>query len=427
MVESSVTVKSEKTPAITPIGDRLAAVLAEQRVRCTEILSRQNERLRLAGEDLGRHFEDLSSRLESGPSQSGEKSAAALEEVAPLITALDSAVKALQEGKEQVRDHDAEYAEVVSRLAAELTALREELRELRALKENLEQQLKTAQQTPPEPSRPWELREAELRAEFETERNRWTGQWNEREATFNALLLRCSQLEEELDALRRQQAGQANSDELQSEYQAALSELRELRLKNAELEKKLAEKGATATNWSADGGKVLDWETEKRRILAALEAEAENDPSPEQTAQRVRIQDVIKQTEAALAAKDKEIAELRKLLEDQATNIGSVAVGAAALERFLDQDDVIRQQREHLRQLEEEWKEKLRKAELEVSLERAKIARERAVLEEKQRELNEHLAKLESGKPQESDDKTKPSRGRWLSRLGLNSGSDSNH
>lgn len=426
MVESSVTVKSEKTRAITPIGDRLAAVLAEQRVRCTEILSRQNERLRLAGEELGRHFEVLSQRIESGPAENEEKPAAVLEEITPLITALDSAVRALQEGKEQVRDHDAEYTEAVSRLAAELTAVRKELGELRALKENLEQQL-AAQQSRAEPSRPWELQEAELRAEFETERNRWTSQWHEREATFNALLLRCSQLEEELEALRAQQVGQANSDELQSEYQAALAELRELRLKNVELEKKLAQKGATATGSSAEGGKVLDWEAEKRRILAALEAEAENDPSPERTAEQVRIQDVIKQTEAALAAKDEEIAELRKLLEDQATNIGSVAVGAAALERFLDQDEVIRQQREHLRQLEEEWKDKLRKAELEVSLERAKIARERAVLEEKQRELDQRLAKLEGSKPQESEDNSKPSRGRWLSRLGLNSSSDGDH
>jgi hypothetical protein len=148
-------------------------------------------------------------------------------------------------------------------------------------------------------------------------------------------------------------------------------------------------------------------------------AEAYNDSDPQHAAERLRIQDVIKKTEAALAEKDKEIAELRRLLEDQSTNIGSVAVGAAAIERLFDQDEVLREQREHLRQLEEEWKEKLRKAELEISLERAKIARERAVLEEKQRELEERLASLGSSKATE-EDKNKPGRGRWLTRLGIN-------
>lgn len=407
----------------TEAAQQLIRVLDEQRGRCREILSRQEERLRLAGEALTQYFQTLlesphARRTDAVPPQGSLDPSAS-----GMLASLESAVAALREERELVHRQAVERSQVLEQMGAELATLREELSALRSLKEQLEAQLTTARQALGASDEQWKVREAELRAEFEKQQSLWTTQWNDREATLNALVLRCAQLEEELETLRKQ-GGSQGYNEILERYNLATAEIRELRHRNAELEKKIAEleqrSGGNAP-LSSDG-RILDWEAEKQRILAALEAEAANH-DPERSAERERLHEVIKKTETILAEKDREIAELRRILEEQATSIGSVAVGAAALERLLDQDEVIRQQREHLRQLEEEWKEKLRKAELEISLERAKIAREKALLEERQRELEEKLQTLEkAGQPA---DKTKPARGRWLTRLGLNGNPES--
>jgi len=200
-------------------------------------------------------------------------------------------------------------------------------------------------------------------------------------------------------------------------YELALDDLRELKARNAELQQQLARLSSAAQTsvGSAAGGR-LDWEAEKRRILAMLESAEEGESATSQE-ERLKIEEIIQRTDAIIAEKDREIAELRQLLDAQASNLGAVAVGAAALGEILDQDAIIREERENLRKLQEQWREKLRQAEIELSLERAKIARERLQLEEKLRELE--AASL--GKTSEAD---KPARGRWLARLGLADGGE---
>ena len=88
---------------------------------------------------------------------------------------------------------------------------------------------------------------------------------------------------------------------------------------------------------------------------------------------------------------------------------------------LVDCDELVQQERENLRRMQEEWREKLRRAEIEISVERAKIARERVELEEKLRSLEAARA---NDPPPSADalgaDKGKSrSRGRWLTRLGL--------
>ena len=78
---------------------------------------------------------------------------------------------------------------------------------------------------------------------------------------------------------------------------------------------------------------VLNWEAEKQRILAALEADFEEE-NEEDREEKLKIQDVIRKTDRVVAEKDREIGELRELLESQTNNIGSMAVGAAALGKF---------------------------------------------------------------------------------------------
>ena len=325
-------------------GEQFVRLLHEHRARCREALSRQEERLRLAEQELVSYLDGLVKSLESQSCQRPANDVDHAEKFQPLLTALESAVRMIQEKGEALRTQDQDRSQTIAQLTAELTAMRQELAELRSIKDRLEQQLAVASQSRSENDEQWQRREAELKAEFEAEKNHWRAQWNDRESALNALVIRCSELEEELENLRSRGTSEVSAD-LQQRYDMAIAEIRELRQKNADLEQKLAQAGQSAMKQSVStsSGQILNWEAEKQRILAALEAEAENDSDPQHAAERLRIQDVIKKTEAALAEKDKEIAELRRLLEDQSTNIGSVAVGAAAIERLFDQDEVLRE------------------------------------------------------------------------------------
>jgi hypothetical protein len=83
---------------------------------------------------------------------------------------------------------------------------------------------------------------------------------------------------------------------------------------------------------------------------------------------------------------------------------------------LVDADEVIAEHRKRVAQLEQEMENKLRAAELELSLERAKIAREKV-------ELEELRADLQSQRPTYDPNGAAPAPGaprrRWLSKLGL--------
>jgi chromosome segregation ATPase len=214
--------------------------------------------------------------------------------------------------------------------------------------------------------------------------------------------------------------------DLKRRLEMAMQDCRDLRNKNSELQRQVE-----AARTSGPAGNVIDasmdWESQKRRMLAQLEADFDQE-NEEQKQQKLSIEEAIQRTEQAIAAKqqevaakDREIEDLRKVLENQASSIGDVAVGAAAIAGVLDQDELIRQERESLRKLQDGLREQLRQAEIELSMERAKIARERAVMEEKLQTFEIEKSKLAvSAEPQAADGGGKKgSRGRWLTRLGL--------
>jgi len=205
-----------------------------------------------------------------------------------------------------------------------------------------------------------------------------------------------------------------------------MDDVRELRVENEQLKEQLAAVGSRTSSAGASGapaavsGGVLDWETEKQRILAALEADAENDDEDDEPArqQRLKLEEVVRRTDHIIAQKNREIEELQKLLEEKSANVGSMVVGAAALGDILDQDEIIREERENLAQLQQQWRDKLRAAEVEISVERAKIARERTQLEERLQAL-EKAASTGDGEGAKGEPRDKPARGRWLAQLGL--------
>ena len=109
---------------------------------------------------------------------------------------------------------------------------------------------------------------------------------------------------------------------------------------------------------------------------------------------------------------------MRQLLEQQGSDLGQVAVGAAALGETLDHDALICAERENLKRLQQQYEELLRQAEIEISLERAKIARQRAEVDERLRSYQEQVDKAGSPAPGGKASE-KPARSRWLTRLGL--------
>ena len=120
-------------------------------------------------------------------------------------------------------------------------------------------------------------------------------------------------------------------------------------------------------------------------------------------------------TDQVIAEKDREITELRRRLEEQ-----SVAVPGGAATEILDSSELIREERGKLARLQDEWREKLRQAEIDASVERAKLARERVDLDEKMQLYEAHCQRVsgldDSGPGKRSG---KAQGGRWLSRLGL--------
>jgi chromosome segregation ATPase len=222
---------------------------------------------------------------------------------------------------------------------------------------------------------------------------------------------------------RSDAAGGAEQEDYRQRYEMALDDLRELKAGNLLLQEQLAKARATASALAKESRSEqvnLDWETEKLRILAALESDL-NENDSEQRAERLKIEDVLQTTERSLAQKNQEIAErddeIRKLKQrlDEATKTGPLDQMAAAMEQTLQNDIVIQQERERLRQLEEQIQSRMCRAEIEISLERAKLAREHVEIEERLRSagLDPLKSAAEPKAPQQ------PARGRWLSRLGL--------
>ncbi|TWU00162.1 hypothetical protein Pla108_11070 [Botrimarina colliarenosi] len=221
------------------------------------------------------------------------------------------------------------------------------------------------------------------------------------------------QLAEQLEEARSYSGGDASVEveDLRSRFQMAVEDLRELKTENAELRDRLAN-SASAPVAAGDGN---DWEAQKRRLLASLESEGEPDDEPRRE-ERAKIAGTIQITDAVVAEKDAEIERLHARLEASA-EVERADDDTEAISAVLDSDELIRAERERLAKLEDEWREKLRSAELELSVERAKITRAQSELAEQQLELETLRASGEAATPGEA-------RRNWFNKLGLGNEGD---
>jgi hypothetical protein len=208
-------------------------------------------------------------------------------------------------------------------------------------------------------------------------------------------------------------------EDLRRRFEMAVQDVRELKTKNADLAEQLANAKHTATAAASTQAAGTGWEALKQKLLNDLESDFD-DNNAQHKADKLTVQGAIKITDDVVAEKEREVAELRRLLDTQAQQVGEMAVGAAAVAQLLDTDELVRQERESLARLQESLREQLKQAEVDNSLERAKLARERLELDEKMRTMEIEKAQLPANTGETAGDKGKQGKGRkWLQRLGL--------
>ena len=131
--------------------------------------------------------------------------------------------------------------------------------------------------------------------------------------------------------------------------------------------------------------------------------------------QKLDVERIVASTNEEIARRDREIEELRSIVEQQSDTRQGVAIGAAAIAQMLDSDELVSQERQKLKDIQHEWEEKLRQAEIDLSMERAKLARERLELEAQRERAVE-----DQPDPHEQDEDGEKGRTRkWLVHLGL--------
>lgn len=218
----------------------------------------------------------------------------------------------------------------------------------------------------------------------------------------------------------------------------------DLEQQNKDLASQVASSNVRATMATSisGGSDALSWEDRKKLILQQMENDSfdadafvsqlgdrngdrSEESDSDQTADPIDPIGYVEQLNQELASvrdqierRDGEIHELRCLLDQQSeAHENGVAVGAAAIAEMVDSDELVQQERERLKSLQQEWETKFRQMEIEASLERAKLSRERQELARKNSELEEQLEHMQR-EARHTTENGSSSR-RWLAKLGL--------
>ncbi|MCG8653590.1 MAG: hypothetical protein MI861_27380 [Pirellulales bacterium] len=269
---------------------------------------------------------------------------------------------------------------------------------------------------------------------------------------FNTQLL--EQMLEQLGQLRQQVAGNEHDSAVEGEnrfeesFDEERQELREqigrlqdrvedLEQQNQDLASQLASSNVRETVAGTNSGSsdAMSWEDRKQLILQQMEDDSFDAESfvndlrvtTSQTPEEEPVDPIhfvqslmsdLERSREDLQRREEEIGELRCLLDQQSeTREDGTAIGAAAIASMIDTDELVRQERERLQLLQEEWEEKFRQGEIEASLERAKLSRERLELARKNSELEEQLEHVRR-EARQAEENSSSSR-RWRAKLGL--------
>jgi hypothetical protein len=319
------------------------------------------------------------------------------------------------------------------------TLLRQQVDRLRELEGRLEQQFAAAVERLEQEPREIASEEQQLFdkvATLERELRHLQQLRRESEQALDEARMMLGELEEERRILRERlddvegrggtapaaapaQSGE-ETERLSRRLEMAMQEIRDLKQQNTELAEQVKRPSSGSTSRPVESSTMLfDWESQKQRLLEQLASSFDTN-DPVQSKEKIRCEEIIKTTDRVIAEKDREIAELRKQLEER-PETAPAGPTREATESVLAADEMIQTERARLVDVQAQWQEKLRHAEIEISIERAKLARERLQMEEKLRLL---AAQTTGDSPPAAGETKTPNRGRWLSRLGLSGDSE---
>lgn len=386
-------------PGQTTWGERIAESLSQQQARANEFFAALQQRMERAEEALGQQFQQIEDEL------SAER-----DETRRLTVAYNVLRESTRMDTPHVPSPEQEawakrFMESLGRQQARASEF------LDAFQERLEQAEACVEETLEEYAKEWDAHRDEI--------GRLTAERDELTARLSALEAQLAEAERERNELSSRGEQVGFDEDLQRRYDLAIEDVQTSRAKIAELQQQLTKARSSAAKLAQHSREPgwLDWETEKRRIIDALEADSDQEDEAKKT-ERMGIEEVLRMTDEVIAAKEQELQEIRQQLDDQGRISTVIAAETATIKQAISADAAIREERERLQQLQKEWLEKLRQAEVELSLERAKIARERADMDEQLRE-----AKNASPNAQDKTDAQGPTvqsvRGRWLAQLGL--------
>lgn len=219
----------------------------------------------------------------------------------------------------------------------------------------------------------------------------------------------------------------ADTESNRNRIEVLENEVSELTQQNSDLASQVASSNIQQTVTSSNGAnEAISWEERKKLILNQMETDTfdadafvsslatEKDviqtPGEDPVGYVLRLND-------ELSRREEEIRDLQHLLESKSANSEEgVSIGAMAIAERIDSDDLVREEREKLQRLQNEWEEKFRQGEVEASLERAKLSRERRELVNKQSRLDAELESIRLKALQKSE---KDGPRKWLDQLGL--------
>lgn len=239
------------------------------------------------------------------------------------------------------------------------------------------------------------------------------------------LSLEVSQLNDQLHFLKseldeaRSAPSNRNSDEselrlqieqLRSQLLEARHETIDLRIQSNDMGSKLAKFGPVVSR-----SETLTWEQRKEALLQQLEAETRAE-TPCDPSKALEIENILLQTTREIERRDDEIAELKTIIDQQSFARDGMSIGVSAIAEMIESDGLIVAERLRLKELRDDWEQKQRQAEIEMSMERAKLARERLEIQEKTQEYAHNNPPQTEEEKQSGKTRT---RGRWLARLGL--------
>ena len=231
----------------------------------------------------------------------------------------------------------------------------------------------------------------------------------------DALTSRVEELEKAVAAAADATSAE-DADDLNRRFQMAVDDVRQLKQENSQLREQLAKAPAGGSGGAAAHGGSNDWAAQRARLMAMLEQEDGDGPlDAARKKERATIENTIETTDRILAEKEREVAQLQSARQSQDRSDRADDT-ARDVEHVLNADELIVAERRRLAELQAECEAKLRAAELEFSLERAKLAREQSALKERMFDLQK--SESQAGPAAEPVDHKQPRR-RWLSALGL--------